>query len=246
MRLTGKYAVVTGAAQGIGEAIALRLVEDGVSAVALVDISQEKAEAAALRIDYSQKIAFGFGCDVSNREMVDKTFESILRQFGQIDILINNAGITRDAMFHKMTDAQWQSVINVNLNGVFNCCQAIVPGMRTRKYGKIVNLASVSAFGNMGQTNYGAAKAAVIGFTKCLARESARNNITVNAIAPSYVDTEMLRQVPDEVMQRFLSAIPAGRLAAPSEIASVAAFLASDDSSFVTGECIVVSGGSYM
>ncbi|MCE5344247.1 MAG: 3-oxoacyl-ACP reductase FabG [Eubacteriales bacterium] len=246
MRLIGKYAVVTGAAQGIGEAIAKRLVEEGASGVALIDISPEHAKEAASRMDDSGKIAFGFGCDVSNQERVGEVFAEITQKFGRIDILVNNAGITRDAMFHKMTDAQWQSVINVNLNGVYNCCQEIICGMRERKYGKIVNLASVSAFGNMGQTNYGAAKAAVIGFTKCLAQESARKCITVNAIAPSYVDTEMLRQVPDEVMQRFLSAIPAGRLAAPSEIASVAAFLASDDSSFVTGECIVVSGGSYM
>ena len=160
--------------------------------------------------------------------------------------MVNNAGITRDAMFHKMLDNQWEEVLQVNLGGIFNCCKAVIEGMRNRKYGKIVNFASVSAFGNMGQTNYGASKAAVIGFTKSLAKESARNNITVNAIAPSYVNTEMLRAVPENVMEKFIASIPLGRLAEPEEIASVTAFLCSDDSSFITGECIVVSGGSHM
>lgn len=246
MKLNGKYAIVTGAAQGIGKSIAQRLLEDGVSGVALIDISEEKSKEAAAELDASGERAFGYGCDVSNNEQVKAVFSAIAEKFGKVDILVNNAAITRDGMFHKMSDAQWQTVVNVNLNGVYNCCQAVIGGMRERKYGKIVNLASVSAFGNVGQTNYGATKAAVIGFTKCLARESARNNITVNAIAPSYVDTEMLRAVPDETMQRFLAAIPAGRLADPSEIASVVSFLSCDDSSFVNGECIVVSGGSYM
>jgi 3-oxoacyl-[acyl-carrier protein] reductase len=149
-------------------------------------------------------------------------------------------------MFHKMTDDQWDTVLAVNLNGVANCCKAVIPAMREANYGKIANLASVSAFGNLGQTNYGAAKAAVIGFTKSLAKECARFNITVNAIAPSYIDTEMLRAVPEKVLEKFISAIPLGRLGLPEELAAIAAFLASDDSSFVTGECIVASGGSYM
>ncbi len=246
MKLEGKYAVVTGAAQGIGKAVCERLIEDGVAGVALVDISGEKAKEAAAEISSCSSLVLYYACDVSNTEQVKEVFGAIENDFGRIDILVNNAAVTRDCMFHKMSESQWNTVINVNLNGIYNCCHAVIGGMRERKYGKIVNLSSVSAFGNIGQTNYGATKAAVIGFTKCLARESARNGITVNAVAPSYVDTEMLRAVPEETMQRFLSAIPTGRLAKPSEIASVVAFLSCDDSSFVNGECIVVSGGSYM
>ena len=177
---------------------------------------------------------------------MQRVIEDIQKAWGRIDILVNNAGITRDAMFHKMTEEQWDAVIDVNLKGMYRLCKAVVPGMRERKYGKIVNLASVSAFGNIGQTNYGASKAGVIGFTKCLAREVARNNVTVNCVAPSYIDTDMLRGVPDEVMQRFLAAIPMNRLGRPEELAASAVFLCSDDSSFITGECLVVSGGSYM
>lgn len=245
-KLDGKYAVVTGAARGIGEAIAKRLYEDGAAGIAILDIDQDSAQKAAARIDVSGKIAFGFSCNVAEKQQVNEVFNEIKQQFGRIDILVNNAGITRDSMFHKMEEEQWDAVLAVNLNGVYNCCKAVISDMREQKYGKIVNLASVSAFGNIGQTNYGATKAAVIGLTKCLAKEVARNNITVNAIAPSYVETEMMQAVPEKVREMFLSKVPAQRFAEPSEIAAVAAFLASDDSSFVTGECIVASGGSYM
>lgn len=246
MRFSGKYAVVTGAAKGIGTAIAKRLYDDGVEGVAIIDVDETSAKNAAAAIDPTGKRAFGFACNVASKESVEATFQQIYAQFGKVDILVNNAGITRDSMFHKMTDDQWDLVIDVNLKGIYNCCKAVVNSMREQKYGKIVNLASVSAFGNMGQTNYGASKAGVIGFTKCLARELARTNCTVNCIAPSYINTEMLRAVPDNVMKKFVDAIPMNRLGEPEEIASVAAFLSSDDSSFVTGECIVVSGGSYM
>ncbi len=246
MKLEGKYAVVTGAAKGIGEAIAKRLYEDGAAGVAILDIEQESAENAAKTIDPSDKIVFGFSCNVANRQQVEEAFGKIKAQFGRIDILVNNAGITRDSMFHKMEDDQWDAVLAVNLNGVYNCCKAVTSDMREQKYGKIVNVASVSAYGNIGQTNYGAAKAAVIGLTKCLAKEVARNNITVNAIAPSYVETDMMSAVPEKVREMFINAVPLQRFADPSEIASVVAFLSSDDSLFVIGDCIVVSGGSYM
>lgn len=245
MRFEGKTAVVTGAAQGIGWAIAKRLYDEGAK-VALLDISSEKVKAAAERIDPEGKRTAGYACNVADQASVNQVMEAVEMQQGPIDILINNAGITRDGMFHKMSAEQWDQVLDVNLNGIYNCTRAVINGMRARKYGKIVNLASVSAFGNMGQTNYGASKAAVIGFTKCLAKESARAGITVNAIAPSYINTEMLQAVPEDVMQKFIAAIPSNRLGTPEELAAVAAFLSSDDSSFVTGECIVVSGGSYM
>lgn len=245
MRLEGKIAVVTGAAQGIGEAIAGRLSEEGASVIFL-DVNEAKVKAAAERIGGADRQAAGMACNVADRTETARVMGEIEKTYGKIDILVNNAGITRDVMFHKMADEQWDQVLDVNLNGIYNCTRAVIHGMRERRYGKIVNLASVSAFGNMGQTNYGASKAAVIGFTKCLAKESARANITVNAIAPSYINTEMLQAVPEEVMKKFIAAIPSNRLGTPEELAAVAAFLSSDDSSFVTGECIVVSGGSYM
>ncbi len=245
MRLEGKIAVVTGAAQGIGAAIATRLASEGAK-VALLDLDYEKVQKVAASIDETLTNVKGLVCNVADEASVMEVMEAIEKEYGQIDILINNAGITKDGMFHKMSTEQWKKVMDVNLDGIYYCTRAVIEGMRARKYGKIVNLASVSAFGNMGQTNYGASKAAVIGFTKCLAKESARANITVNCIAPSYINTEMLQAVPQEVMDKFIAAIPSNRLGTPEELASVAAFLASDDSSFVTGECIVVSGGSYM
>lgn len=246
MKLEGKYAVVTGAARGIGAAVAKRLMDDGAAGVALIDMDEASVSQTALSIDPTGTKAFGFKCNVSSASDVEKTFAEITAKFGRIDVLVNNAGITRDSMFHKMTEEQWDLVIDVNLKGVYNCCKAVVPPMRTQNYGKIVNIASVSAFGNIGQTNYGASKAGVIGFTKCLAREIARNNCTVNAIAPSYINTEMLRAVPENVMAKFIASIPTGRLGEPEELAGVVSFLSCDDSSFVNGECIVVSGGSYM
>lgn len=246
MRFSGKVAVVTGSAKGIGFAVAKRLMDEGCDYVALMDIDEATTRQAALRLDSTGVRTGGYAIDVGDRDSTKAAFAQVEQKCGRIDILVNNAGITRDAMFHKMTDDQWDQVMNVNLTGMYNCTKCVIEGMRARKYGKIVNLASVSAFGNLGQTNYGAAKAGVIGFTKCLAREAARSNITVNCIAPSYVNTDMLQAVPDEVMQRFLAAIPLGRLGEPEELAGAAAFLCSDDSSFVTGECLVVSGGSYM
>lgn len=244
MRFAEKVVVVTGAAQGIGKAIAKRLMEEGAAHVAMIDINADAVEAAAAEMHDSR--AVGYACDVSSHEDVQRVFGQVAQTHGSVDVLVNNAGITRDAMFHKMSEQQWDDVITVNLKSMFHCCKAVVPAMREKHYGKIVNLASVSAFGNLGQTNYGASKGGVIGFTKCLARDLARNQCNVNCIAPSYINTPMLQAVPPETMQRFLQAIPLGRLGTPEELAGAVAFLASDDASFITGECLVVSGGSYM
>jgi len=244
--LTGKFAVVTGAGKGIGYAIAKRFLEDNVAGVALFDMDYELVSASAQELDHTGQRVMAVKCDVSNQENVNEAFGQVFERFGKVDILVNNAGITRDAMFHKMTVDQAKKVMDVHFYGTFYCCQAVIPGMREREYGKIVNVSSTSAFGNIGQANYSAAKAAIDGFTRTLALESARKNITVNSIAPGMVNTDILKTIPENIMQQKINATPAQRLGEPSEIASVASFLASDDSSWVTGNCILACGGLKM
>jgi len=244
--LTGKFAVVTGAGKGIGYAIAKRFLEDNVAGVALFDMDYELVSASAQELDPTGQRVMAVKCDVSNQENVNEAFGQVFERFGKVDILVNNAGITRDAMFHKMTVDQAKKVMDVHFYGTFYCCQAVIPGMREREYGKIVNVSSTSAFGNIGQANYSAAKAAIDGFTRTLALESARKNITVNSIAPGMVNTDILKTIPENIMQQKINATPAQRLGEPSEIASVASFLASDDSSWVTGNCILACGGLKM
>ena len=244
--LTGRFAVVTGAGKGIGYAVAKRFLEDNAAGVALFDMDYELVSASAKELDPSGERVMAVKCDVSDRENVNAAFRQVFDRFGKVDILVNNAGITRDAMFHKMTVEQAQKVMDVHFYGTFYCCQAVIPGMREREYGKIVNISSTSAFGNIGQANYSAAKAAIDGFTRTLALESARKNITVNSIAPGMVNTDILKTIPENIMQQKINATPAQRLGEPSEIASVASFLASDDSSWVTGNCILACGGLKM
>ena len=244
--LTGRFAVVTGAGKGIGRAIAKRFLEDNVAGVALFDMDFELVSATAQELDPTGNRVMAVKCDVSDQENVNGAFAQVFARFGKVDILVNNAGITRDAMFHKMTVEQAKKVMDVHFYGTFYCCQAVIPGMREREYGKIVNISSTSAFGNIGQANYSAAKAAIDGFTRTLALESARKNITVNSIAPGMVNTDILKTIPENIMQQKINATPAQRLGEPSEIASVASFLASDDSSWVTGNCILACGGLKM
>jgi len=246
MKLENKVAVVTGAAQGIGAAIVQRLLEDGVASVVALDINQEQLERTAKELDITGKRFIAMKCNVADRNEVSAVFSKIYEKLGKVDILVNNAGILRDVMFHKMTPEQWDAVISVNLTSVYNCCQAVVGEMRKQKYGKIVNLSSTSAWGNVGQVNYSASKAGIIGITKSLAKELGNRNITVNAIAPGLIDTEMTRNMPEPVRSMALMLCPAARVGNPSEIASVVSFLASDDSSFVNGECIKVCGGLLM
>lgn len=245
-KLTGRYAVVTGAGKGIGRAIAERFLEDDVAGVALFDMDAELVAATAKELDPSGEKAIAIRCNVADQENVNEAIQSVIEKFGRVDILVNNAGITRDAMFHKMTDAQAKMVMDVNFFGTFYCCQAVIPGMREREYGKIINISSTSAFGNIGQTNYAASKAAIDGFTRTLALESARKNITVNSIAPGMIETDILKTIPADIMQQKIKSVPANRLGQPSEIASVASFLACDDSSWVTGNCILACGGLKM
>ena len=245
-KLTGRYAVVTGAAKGIGRAIAERFLEDDVAGVALFDMDEELVAATAKELDPTGKKILAIRCNVADQENVQQAMAAVTEKFGRIDILVNNAGITRDAMFHKMTDAQAKMVMDVNFFGTFYCCQAVIAGMREREYGKIINISSTSAFGNIGQTNYSASKAAIDGFTRTLALESARKGITVNSIAPGMIETDILKTIPADIMAQKIKNVPANRLGQPSEIASVASFLTSDDSSWVTGNCILACGGMKM
>ncbi len=238
--LNGKYAIVTGGGQGLGAAMVKRFIAEEAAGVAILDYNLEKAQATAAEIGGN---VIAIACDVSKEDQVKAAVEQVLAAFGRIDILVNNAGIIRDAMFHKMSDDQWNQVININLNGLYYCCKYVVPLMRAQCYGKIINVSSTSANGNAGQCNYSATKAAVEGFTKTLAKESARKNITVNALAPAHIDTEMQRSVPADILARSIQNNPSQRLGTPDELASVALFLASDDSSYVNGVVIPVCGG---
>ena len=243
--LENKIVVVTGAAQGIGEKIAERLLADGASVI-ILDVNFEKLEQTAARLDSTGNKVFAMKCNVADSDEVKETFAAIYEKFGKVDILVNNAGITRDSFFHKMTPEQWHSVMDVNLNSMFYTCQAVVPHMRKQQYGKIVNVSSSSSWGNMGQANYSASKAGVIGLTRTLAKENGSKQITVNAIAPGQINTDMTKDLPEDVKKLATMLTPAGRMGDPSEVASVVAFLSSDDSSFVNGECISVSGGFLM
>ena len=240
-KLTGRFAIVTGAGKGIGKAIVQRFLEDDVAGVALFDMDEELVTATAKELDPTGLRAIPVRCNVADHEDVNAAVATVTEKFGRVDILINNAGITRDAMFHKMTDLQAHQVMDVNFYGTFNCCQAVIKGMRDQCYGKIVNISSISANGNVGQTNYAASKAAIEGFTKSLAKESARKNITVNAIAPCGIDTDMQRSVPEANLRGLINAMPGQRLGNVEELASAALFLASDDSSFVSGVILPVN-----
>ena len=242
-KLTGKYAVVTGGGKGLGAAIARRFLSDGAEGVALLDMDGDLAVRTATGLGCEGKNTLGVHCDVSNEKNVTDAFAVVTEKFGQIDILVNNAGITRDSMFHKMTFEQFTQVMNVHVNGMYLCSRQVVEGMRSRKWGRIISMASTSAFGNIGQANYAAAKSAIIGFTKTLAFELARYNVTANCIAPGFINTDIIKTVPEKVMEEILRSIPMGRVGEPDEVASLAAFLAGADADYITGECIKCSGG---
>ena len=242
MRLKDKVAIITGAAIGIGYAAAELFLEEG-ARVAICDINAEKIAEAAKELSAKGEVR-GYACDVSNKEQVDAVVEQIGKDFGRIDILVNNAGIVKDAQFYKMSAEQFDAVINVNLRGNFNMTKAVVPFMMEQKYGKIVHVSSVSGFnGNFGQTNYAASKAAIMGMTRVQGKELGKYGITVNAICPGSIETPMYAAVPPEARAKKLAAIPLRRYGTPREAAKAYLFLASDDSSYMTAQTMVVDGG---
>ncbi len=238
-----RVAVVTGGTRGIGEAISKALKAAGYKVAANYGGNDEAAQ--KFKADAGIPV---FKWDVSSYDSCAEGLRKVEAELGPVEVLVNNAGITRDTMFHRMTPDQWGAVINTNLNSLFNMCRPVIDGMRNRKFGRIINISSINGQkGQMGQTNYSAAKAGEIGFTKALAQESARAGITVNAICPGYIATEMVKAVPKEVMEKnILPLIPLGRLGEPEEIARCVVFLASDDAGLITGSTLTANGGQVM
>jgi acetoacetyl-CoA reductase len=237
-----RVAVVTGGTRGIGASISVGLQKAGYKVAATYHGNDKAAE------EFTAKTTIPhFKFDVGNFAACQDGLKLIQSVLGPVDILVNNAGITRDFFLHKMSQEQWNEVIHTNLNSVFNMSRLVIEGMRERGFGRIINISSINGqTGQVGQTNYSAAKAAVIGFTKALALESAAKGITVNAIAPGYIDTDMVRAVPPEVLDKIIAKIPTRRLGKPEEIAAIVAFLASDDAAFSNGATFTVNGGQYL
>lgn len=241
--LDGKVAIVTGGAQGIGAAIALRMAQEGAT-VAVLDVNLERARATATEFEQAGLKAKPYQVDVSSLDNVSNVFGEIIKDFEHVDVLVNNAGVTRDGLIIKMSEQDWDTVIAINLKGVFNCTKAVARQMIKQKAGCIVNISSVvGLFGNAGQFNYAASKAGVIGATKASAKELATRNIRVNAVAPGYIQTAMTAALDENVKTALLTRIPAGRLGVPEDVAAAVVFLASDLAQYITGEVLRVDGG---
>jgi 3-oxoacyl-[acyl-carrier protein] reductase len=246
MGFEGRVALITGASQGIGRACALVLAEAGAD-VALASRKPEKLEAVAKEIEQMGRKAVAVEMDVASSVSIKAGMERILEGWKKIDILVNNAGITRDNLLLRMKPEDWETVLRTNLDGAYYCIQGVLPGMVRQRYGRIINITSVVAqLGNPGQANYIASKAGLIGLTKAVAAEVARRNITVNAVAPGFIDTAMTQNLPVEVQQKIQSLIPVGRKGTDREVAFGVRFLASDEASYITGHVLNINGGMYM
>lgn len=236
-------AIITGGAAGIGRATALRFAEEGAK-IAIWDVSADRGAALVEELEHLGASARFFNVDTANTEQVAAATQGTLDAFGRIDVLINNAGITRDATLVKMSHEQWDQVIGINLTGVFNCTKAVAPHMVAQGKGRIVNASSVvGLYGNFGQSNYAATKAGVIAMSKVWAKELGRKGITVNAVAPGFISTEMVQAMPEEVLTKMKEKVPVGRLGTPEEVAGVYAFLASDAAAYINGTVISIDGG---
>ncbi|CAI0817701.1 3-oxoacyl-ACP reductase FabG [Serratia proteamaculans] len=243
MSFEGKVVLVTGASRGIGRAIAETFVARGAKVIGTAT-SESGAEAISSYLGASGK---GFALNVVDAQSIDSVLASIRAEFGEIDILVNNAGITRDNLLMRMKDDEWQDILNTNLTSVFRLSKAVMRAMMKKRFGRIITIGSVvGTMGNAGQANYAAAKAGLIGFSKSLAREVASRGITVNVVAPGFIETDMTRALTDDQRAGILSSVPANRLGDAKEIASAVAFLASDEASYITGETLHVNGGMYM
>ncbi|NAS88591.1 beta-ketoacyl-ACP reductase [ANME-1 cluster archaeon AG-394-G21] len=240
-------ALVTGSSRGIGRAIAIELAKSGIDLVVNDSKNPQEGLEVVNEINKIGQRAIYIQADVSDPDQVEKMVEEIVGEFGNLDILVNNAGIIVDKMLKDMTIEEWNKVVAVNLTSVFNCTKSAIKYMQKQKSGKIINISSVSGqIGNIGQANYSASKAGVISFTKTVAKEYARDGIIVNAVAPGFIKTKMIENIPEKVMLKLIKQIPLGRLGEPEEVAKLVCFLASDDAKYITGQVISINGGVYM
>ena len=242
-----KVALVTGSSRGIGRAIAIELAKCGIDVIVNNNVNPKEGTDVVDEINKIGQQAIYIQADVSDLDQVEKMVEEIISEFGKMDILVNNAGIIVDKLLKDMTIEEWNKVVAVNLTGVFNCTKSAIKYMQKQKSGKIINISSVSGqIGNIGQANYSASKAGVISFTKTVAKEYAKDGISVNAVAPGFIRTRMVENIPEKVMLKILKQIPLGRLGEPEDVAKLVRFLASDDAKYITGQVISINGGVYM
>ncbi|MEZ6046283.1 MAG: 3-oxoacyl-[acyl-carrier-protein] reductase [Planctomycetaceae bacterium] len=244
MKLSGRTAIVTGGSRGIGRAIVQALAKEGAKVAFVYHSNKEAADQLVSELELDQREVLAIQADAASSEEADRAVQEVLDKWGKVDILVNNAGIIKDGLLATMTPDQWQAVINTNLNSVYNFCHAVIRPMMSARYGRIINMSSVAAeFGNSGQANYAASKGGIEGFTRCLAGEIARRNITVNAVAPGFIETDMTVDVRNAAGDQIKKQIPCKRLGLPEDISHTVLFLAADESSYITGQSIKVDGG---